>query len=403
MIHRIRVQNFKSIKDVTVDLSPVTVLVGRSGTGKSNFVQSMRFLRDILYSSEQAQKYQQEWVQLRPAVSTLDPTRFEIEFSITGIEEQFKYLLSLDNQGPARPPIEERLNLGNKCLFHQAGQTEKKSPLSLGPNPSAWIVEPELLQAPPPGPIALGRIPSISEIVIAFTALASGIGCYFFSDKVLSREVQIGGVQSGGVMFGVNNVQSVSGLNDEASNYLDALKEIVSNLQDLRIRKSMVGSVQRVNPTVSSIELNDIRQPSHIVVGHRFNGKTLSLQLSQESDGFRRFYAHLLALYQRPPKQTLIFEHPEDGIHPGALSLLAEEFKAAPTSGRGQVILTTHSPKLLDEFDADQIRVTELDGFETRIGPVSEEQKEAIRDNLLDAGELLTTDPARRQPEAASA
>jgi predicted ATPase len=145
--------------------------------------------------------------------------------------------------------------------------------------------------------------------------------------------------------------------------------------------------------------LNDIQNPADIVVGHKFNGKTLPLKLSQESDGFRRFYAHLLALYQRPPRQTLIFEHPEDGIHPGALSLLAEEFKAAPDQGRGQVILTTHSPKLLDNFDAEQIRVVELVDLETRIGRVSKEQMEAIRDNLLEPGDLLTVDPARIQPE----
>ena len=86
-----------------------------------------------------------------------------------------------------------------------------------------------------------------------------------------------------------------------------------------------------------------------------------------------------------------------DGIHPGALSVLAEEFKAAAEDGRGQVVLTTHSPKLLDYFDASQIRVVELRGFETEIGPMSREQKEALEDNLLDAGELLTVDPARIQ------
>jgi predicted ATPase len=47
MIHRARVRNLKSIVDVAVDLSEVTVLVGRSGTGKSNFIQSLRLLRDI--------------------------------------------------------------------------------------------------------------------------------------------------------------------------------------------------------------------------------------------------------------------------------------------------------------------------------------------------------------------
>ena len=84
-----------------------------------------------------------------------------------------------------------------------------------------------------------------------------------------------------------------------------------------------------MNPSISSVELDDIQKPTKVVVGHKFDGKILALDLSQESDGFRRFYAHLLAIYQRPPKQTLIFEHPEDGIT-RARPLLAEEFKAAP-------------------------------------------------------------------------
>ncbi len=44
MIHRFRVQNFKSLIDVSVDLEPMTVLVGKSGTGKSNFVEAIQTL-----------------------------------------------------------------------------------------------------------------------------------------------------------------------------------------------------------------------------------------------------------------------------------------------------------------------------------------------------------------------
>ena len=64
------------------------------------------------------------------------------------------------------------------------------------------------------------------------------------------------------------------------------------------------------------------------------------------------------------------------------------------------MILTTHSPQLLDHFDVEQIRVVELADSETRIGFISAEQKEAIRDKLLEPGELLTVDPARMQLEA---
>ena len=45
--------------------------------------------------------------------------------------------------------------------------------------------------------------------------------------------------------------------------------------------------------------------------------------------------------------------------------------------------------------------MVELAGMETRIGLISAAQKEAIREKLLEPGELLTVDPARMQLETA--
>ncbi|HVC92119.1 MAG TPA: AAA family ATPase, partial [Pirellulales bacterium] len=119
------------------------------------------------------------------------------------------------------------------------------------------------------------------------------------------------------------------------------------------------------------------------------------LDIAQQSEGFRRFLAHLIALYQSPPKLVMAFEEPEKGIFPGALEVLADEFKACATQGRGQIIMTTHSPGLLDHFEPEQIRVVDLNGFETNIGPIAQEQIESVKERLLSAGELLTVDFAR--------
>ncbi len=172
MIHRVRIQNFKSIIDVAVDLSPITVLVGKSGTGKSNFVHALRFLRDMLTSPGALPP---SWEQLRPAAVTEAPMAFDVEFSIAGIEEKFVYKLYLGKDGPHLPPLEERLDLGSKCLFHQNVPDPRRG------HQSRWVVAPELIRVPEPGPMALGRIPSISEVVIAFTAahLRDGLLCLF--------------------------------------------------------------------------------------------------------------------------------------------------------------------------------------------------------------------------------
>jgi predicted ATPase len=132
-------------------------------------------------------------------------------------------------------------------------------------------------------------------------------------------------------------------------------------------------------------------------VGHLAGNKVFDLSLEQESDGFRRFYAHLLALYQTPAKLTLVFEEPENAIFPGAMSLLADEFKGASRENRGQVILTTHNPTLLDRFDVESVRVVEMRDGQTRVGPVSKEQRDAVKNRLLTTGELLTVEEPKME------
>lgn len=373
MIHEIRIQNFKSIQDVTVEFEDVTVLVGRSGTGKSNFVEAVRFLRDTL------RQQSPELAGIRPLPKTEVATRFEIHFSVPSQKSRYCYILDLGNVRNPGHVSEEKLCLGDMVLFHQAMEEKSKT---------IWIEEPRLVDVPPPGPIVLGRMPSLSDVVVAYAALTEGIGCYTFPNSVM--------------LNGAPSEAGQSGFQDSGANYLQTMKKIVSNFQDASARQRIVKSLQRVNQGVSSVELNDLRQPKYAIVGHLFHDKTLELKLSQESEGFRRFYAHLLALYQQPPKLAMLFEHPEDAVHPGAFALLAEEFLAAPMEGRGQVILTTHSPGLLDRFTADQIRVVEKEGFYTQIGPLSEEQRAALEERLTDPGELLTVDPARRQGTSAA-
>ncbi len=47
MIKRIKVKNFKSFDELDIELGPFNVLIGPNASGKSNFVQIFRFLRDI--------------------------------------------------------------------------------------------------------------------------------------------------------------------------------------------------------------------------------------------------------------------------------------------------------------------------------------------------------------------
>jgi len=48
LITRLKVKNYRSLADVDIALSPLTVFVGENGTGKSNLIDLLRFVRDAL-------------------------------------------------------------------------------------------------------------------------------------------------------------------------------------------------------------------------------------------------------------------------------------------------------------------------------------------------------------------
>ncbi|MHB1155778.1 MAG: AAA family ATPase [Phycisphaerales bacterium] len=390
MIKKIRITGFKSLHDVTVELDPVTVLVGRSGTGKSAFVQAIRFLRNYLLSPHEAPKIDGGWQRLLTAgVGRLDSS-FEVIFSVGAESEDYTYLLRFGKLPPGMfsseipvSPVVERLSLGEQVLFErlreQAGSWKWK-----------WVTAPAMVSPPDPQMhLAIDQLSALEKVVYAYTALTSGVGYYNFPTSIWgSLQSDIPAPQRS-----INHY--LAGLKDDASNYLDLMRMIARDLQKPQVRKAIFASLKQVNASVISVELNSMTQMNDAIVAHTVGDKALDLSLSQESDGFRRFYAHLLALYQLPPKLVNIFEEPENAIYPGALELLADEFKMAPKSDRGQVILTTHSPGLLGHFDVESIRVVDMKDGQTIIGRVSPEQREGIRDSLLTTGELLTVDPAR--------
>lgn len=105
--------------------------------------------------------------------------------------------------------------------------------------------------------------------------------------------------------------------------------------------------------------------------------------------------AILVALYQTPAPPLIVIEEPEANLHPGALGVLADVIKEA--SLRTQVIITTHSPDLIDHFDPEVIRVVErVDGV-TVVGKVQENQREIIRQKLYRPGELMRVEGLQRE------
>ncbi|MEP0844481.1 MAG: AAA family ATPase [Phycisphaerae bacterium] len=370
MIQSIIIQNFKSLRNVSVDLAPLTVLIGRSGTGKSNFVQAIRFLRDFL--NDGSVNKPDGWGPMTCATAPTGDKDIEIRlhFDVPQFaSEEFGYGIRFRFHNPGNPYqlSMEWLQFGNQRVFEV--QTGK------------WTRVPPISNPPPIGDQAvLGRIHGLQEVKVAHLALTKGIGCHDFPGNVLQD--------------GRFDLSKGTALDDTGANYLAAFDAVVNELSELESVKEIIASLRKLNGSLTSVQLSQDR--SSIIVGHRMaTGEVLSFPLRQESEGMRRFLAHLLALYQQPPRQVLVFEEPEKGIYPGALTVLADCFRVAAEKRDTQILLTTHSPEFLRHFGPDEIRVVEMINGESRIGPLAPDQQESLRDHLLTADELLTVVEAR--------
>ena len=93
-------------------------------------------------------------------------------------------------------------------------------------------------------------------------------------------------------------------------------------------------------------------------------------------------------------------EEPEIALHPGAVAVLLDGLRDA--AHRTQVIVTTHSPDLLEDkhLDVESILAVEAHGGNTAIAPVDEVGRSVVRDKLFTIGELLRID--QLQPDPAS-
>jgi len=390
MIKRIWVHNYKSLRGVTVKLDPLTVLIGRSGSGKSNLVDGIRFLRQYLTTRSHGFVPQIEWPRIMCRTAQDSILHFTVELTLPGYEPDLTYRLALGPPPSAQLPAPARFGIDYQPFVTEESLVTSGNRVLYQQSDGKWDEQPEVADVPAPGQLALGVVYGIPEAQLAYQFLTKGIGCYDFPSDVLRARTP--------TPFAPpvpQNSKVVVGLEDDGANYLRVFELIAENVSDPSTLKEILAGLRKLNPSVTTIDLETIRRDD-ILVGHRIGGQppVLTLGLGQESEGFRRFLAHLLALYQLPAKQTLVFEEPEKGIYPGALEALASYLKIAAAK-RSQIILTTHNPLMLDHFDVEQIRVVDMPGFETRIGRVVPDQIQSIRQELMGTGELLTVDEAR--------
>lgn len=381
-IRRVVLRNYRSIGTCDVNLGSLTYLVGPNGAGKSNFVDALHLVSDALNGSLD------HALQLRGGINEVrrrssgHPTHFGIrlEFLLpSGELGHFAFEVGVLKGGGYEVKTEE-------CVIQGVGK-----------GPSYRIERGELKQSSETtfpavmndrlALVAASGLPSFRPV---FDALAS-MGFYNLNPKLM-RDMQK--PQEGRLLkpAGENIASVVAHLERLGGSQIDIITEYL---------RSVVPMVHAVKyKPVGPMATLEFRQDT---AGARDPWRFMAQNMS---DGTLRALGILVALFQRNRDYapTLIgIEEPETALHPAASGALREALTRA--AQQTQIIVTSHSPDLLDDQDipTDAILAVVSEGGETRIAPLDEAARETLRERLFSAGELLRLNqlaPDRRVIEA---
>ncbi len=317
-LNSIRIKNFKAIRDSkTIKLTPLTVLIGNNGSGKSSLIEALETLQEI---------------------------------AIGGVDEAmlpwhgFEHIWNQANNHEINERTKNKITLPNPMTFNLKATR---------PNGKKAIVDIELSLEANKNKIILNNNndPTKEE---------SKDGRLTIKDTLLLSSIQFLKLQPQ-KMFEPqpqNRAYLISRLAKDGSNiaeYLQRIRDLNIDVFDsiIETMKFVLPYADDIKPTITT----ELERKIYLSLSEK--GIDAKLPGWLLSTGTVRILA--LLAFLRNSSGPLIIEELENGLDPRTIHLIIEEIRAYIESDRGQVIITTHSPYLLDLLPLSSIVIVERD------------------------------------------
>lgn len=381
-IRNIHIQHYKSLSDVKFPFSNVNVLVGQNATGKSNIIDVLRFLKDAyVYDLDHA-------ITDRGGMEILrqySPTR---PYTLS-IRIDFTY--DLPDIGPNLPGIYS-LKLssarGTYAVEHEYAEWSfwdvKVQSTKVERYLSKYIYE--------RGPDGFASLndkkieTSLSKDQLGIKTIR--VARYVFDDVFAG--MRFASIFPNTLRDLVRPDQDRR-LKEDCSNWASVIKAMRQRKQDIALQRVM-SYMSKVIPGLQNVTVKTAGSylVPQFLVQNKPESKAHHYDPAQLSDGTLRLFGMLLTMYQVPQPSFIAMEEPEQMLHPGVLHLLVDAIRE--TSTRCQVLITTHSPYLLDLFKPEEIKVVYMESGETRVAPIKESQIKIVQDGLMRVSEIMALD-----------
>jgi predicted ATPase len=410
IIKTIHVKNFKSFKELQVDLGKFSILIGANASGKSNFIRVFEFLRDIarhgLDNAISLQGGAEYLTNLN--FGTAENLSMQVVFSqerergffeigtsktrktdlgVTPLEVTCSSSIAFPKKGTEFEVVDDRLTLKSefRTFVRDGGQDEAPKLRGLGEILISRDGDKVRVQPTLPEGLSLDeyeiypwyfretvspRSLLLEDLPFFIGSAFEDIAIYDFDPKLPKKATPITGRAD---------------LEEDGSNLAIVLKNIIGNKDRKRKLTNFLGDLL---PFVAGLEVEKFADKSLLFNLRETYAKKQSLPASLISDGTINVTALVAALYfERKP--VAIIEEPERNIHPSLISKIVAMMKDA-SQGK-QIIVTTHNPEVVRHAHIGDILLVSRngEGFSTISRPSENNEVKVFLQNEMGLDELF--------------
>jgi predicted ATPase len=335
MLSKLRVQHYKSLFDTEVSLEPLTVFIGPNGSGKSNICEALAVLSNFLQRTIAT-------TNTSGVIPFFADSLNAVSKNQQGIESKFwhgkqDYLsFEVSNITPIEKASYDRVNTFLDLLVYL---DYPQRIVNIRDFANTQVVQTDYT------PILREFLVSRKYPDSPLANALKKVSIYDFAPIALSSKASsIDSMDRTGQGIAYSLVDILHTNRKSFDELEERLTRLVPNIQRI--------SLPRGENQTFLLELIDKYSEHHIPA-------------SDISDGTLRILAFLTALYQEDTPSIICFEEIENGVHPWLLHRMMEVLKILSTEGITgkpvQVLITTHSPVLLNYVEPHQVRAVELD------------------------------------------
>ena len=372
-IESLRLKNFRAFRDAEWKNIPAfAVIVGANGTGKSTLFKVFEFLRDCMRDNVQVALHKLgggrgfEEVRSRGASG---PIEVELKFRADGPLVTYLLQINLEN---GRPVVSQEVL---KYRRGQHGQPWQFLTFSNGvgeavtnelekvKDVSELTREPQKLKSP--DILAIKGLAQFEKFP-AVKALGDLIENWHISDFHISK---------------ARPEQDV-GLAEHLSREGENLSLVVDYLYRFHrpVFETVLEKLKTRVPGITNVESKETEE-GKVLLKFQDGAFEDPFLARHVSDGTIKMLAYLVLLNDPAPHPLLCVEEPENQLYPSLLEELAEESRAHPAKG-GQMLVSTHSPDLLNAARLDEVFwITKKDGVSTIRRAADDPQIKAYMDD----------------------